>query len=282
MKYEHILNFVCGDVWLIAPRKMQVLLDVLNEHSPDVLAGLPKADHEPVQGPPGVAVIPIYGTIAPKMNLMTAISGGTTAHDLENAVLAAAADPKVASIVFDVDSPGGFVQGIEEASAVIREVSKDKRTVAVANHDALSAAYWLASSASRFVASPSSEVGSIGVVAVHDWMDEADSAVKHEILHIGERKADGNPYGPLSDEARASIMERMQDTYDKFVETVAANRQTTHENVMETFGKGGVVKAEKAAELGMVDDVKSLRGVLAEELSRAARKSRVDSLRRAI
>src|SRR5687767_2460739 len=117
MKYEHILKFVCGDVWLIAPRKMEALLGVLCEYEPDVLAALPQLEREPSNETPGVAVIPIYGTISPKMNLMTALSGGTTAQQIENAALEAAANPKVASIVFDVDSPGGFVQGIEEAAA---------------------------------------------------------------------------------------------------------------------------------------------------------------------
>ena len=54
----------------------------------------------------GAALIPLRGVIAPRMNLMAQVSGGTSAELFVRDVQAAAADPAVSSIVLLVDSPG--------------------------------------------------------------------------------------------------------------------------------------------------------------------------------
>jgi len=275
MRHEHILRYIASDVWLMDDARLDAIIEVV-KNGP-LLAEFPKVEQQPTESPQGIAIIPVVGTIAPKMNMMTALSGGTTAEGIENAVLATERDDSIAVRIMEMDSPGGFVEGVEEAAAVIRESAKVKPIIGVINHQASSAMYWMGSAVSELFASPSARGGSIGVASVHTWKDEANSEVKHEILKIGERKAQEHPYGPLTDEARASIMDRMQEVYGRFVGAVAEHRQTTTQNVMENFGKGGTLSAQQMAEVGMIDGLKTMRQVVSEQLSNLSRKQKYRS-----
>ncbi|HUT91924.1 MAG TPA: hypothetical protein VMY37_20685, partial [Thermoguttaceae bacterium] len=61
----------------------------------------------------GVAIIPLYGVILPRANLLIEFSGGTSTQLFSQAVEQAVADEEVETIVLDVDSPGGSVVGVQ-------------------------------------------------------------------------------------------------------------------------------------------------------------------------
>jgi len=66
-------------------------------------------------------VIPVYGTILPRPVADISGGGGCSMSDLMDKIGAADADPTVAHILLDVDSPGGSVSLVPEAAAVIRD-----------------------------------------------------------------------------------------------------------------------------------------------------------------
>jgi signal peptide peptidase SppA len=204
-----------------------------------------------------VAVVPLYGVISPRMNLMSAMSGGTTAEGFVRSFRAALADPEVTGILIDVDSPGGNVQGITEAAAVVREARGQKPIVAMANHDAYSAAYWIASQADEVVVSPSGGVGSIGIIGAHQDISEAQAkaGVKTTLISAGKYKTEGNPYEPLGDEARAEMQRRADAFMSIFAGDVAKGRGTAVAKVRSDFGQGRTVLAKDALAAGMVDRI---------------------------
>ncbi|MEL6316245.1 MAG: S49 family peptidase, partial [Pseudomonadota bacterium] len=112
----------------------------------------------------GVAVIPLVGAIMSRGAAMEETSGVETIGQFRAQLKAALADPAVARIVLDIDSAGGTVDGVPEAAAQIR--ASKKPITAVANTEALSAAYWIASAADELVVTPSGKVGSVGVYMV--------------------------------------------------------------------------------------------------------------------
>src|SRR5439155_18801629 len=122
----------------------------------------------PAPSSPAIAVLPIHGVIVPRAGMFSDVSGATSAEGLTARFNSAMADPRVRAIALDLDSPGGAVQGIQELGDAIYAARGTKPIVAVANHLAASAAYWLASQADELVVTPSGEVGSIRVLAVHD------------------------------------------------------------------------------------------------------------------
>ena len=197
---------------------------------------------------------------------MTEMSGATSAESFGKDFAKLLNNPDVDAIVLDVNSPGGAVYGVQEVSKQIFEARGIKPIVAVANHLMASAAYWIASSADEIVITPSGDVGSIGVFAVHSDMSAAleKAGVNVSLIKAGKYKVEGNPYEPLGEEARAAIQASVDEVYDAFIESVARNRGVKPAIVRNGFGEGRVVRANEAVKLGMADSV----GTLEETINR--------------
>jgi signal peptide peptidase SppA len=152
-----------------------------------------------------VALLPLYGVIAPKANVMTEISGGTSVDTFAADFRSVMQDPDVKAVVIDIDSPGGSVAMVSEMAGEIRVARGRKPIIAVANSMAASAAYWIGSQADEFVATKSSLVGSVGVYGVHEDISgmQEQMGIKSTVVSAGKHKADGLPFGPLSDDAKA-------------------------------------------------------------------------------
>ena len=177
-------------------------------------------------------------------------------------------NPAISAIVLDIDSPGGMLGGIPEFAAELRR-PRDTRVVAVVNDLAGSAAYWLASAADEVVAMPSALVGSIGIIAMHTDVSEADAmaGVRTTLISVGEGKTDGSPFEPLSDRARANIQQTLDHFYRMFVSDVSRFRRVPRSTIRSTW-KADVFTAADALKLGMIDRIGSMEGTL----SRLARR----------
>ena len=213
-----------------------------------------------------VAVIPLFGIISQRMNMMDDISGpgGTSTEMFSKQFQALLNDDSVGAIVINVDSPGGSVYGVQELGEQIFNARSQKKIVAVANSCAASAAYWLASAAEEFICTPSGEVGSIGVFTEHqDWSQNLEMmGVKFTLISAGQYKTEGNPYEPLGDDAKAAVQARVNDYYGAFVGAVARNRKATQTAVREGFGQGRMLGADDALKEGMIDGVDTLDSVV--------------------
>ncbi|MEN6522848.1 MAG: signal peptide peptidase SppA [Anaerolineaceae bacterium] len=268
----HISRQLMDTPWAILPVKLEAILEVVNRY----LAG-EKLNAEQIQAQingatkpserisGSIAVLPLFGTLVPRASLFTETSGATSAEQFGKRFDQLVEDPSVGAIVIDVDSPGGQVQGIEELSKKIYDARGKKPIIAVANHLAASAAYWIATAADELVVTPSGEVGSIGVFAVHEDESErnAKDGIKVTMISEGKYKTEGNPYEPLSEEARSTIQERVSEVYDLFIRAVARNRGVKPAEVREGFGEGRVVASKKAVQMGMADRIATLDETIA-------------------
>ena len=117
-------------------------------------------------------------------------------------------------------------QPVRSLADLIRSVRQTKPVTAFVNDMAASAAYGIASAANEIVVSPTSIVGSIGVVMLHaDRSGElAAQGVKPTLIFAGSHKVDGNPFEPLSDAVRADLQASVDAHYRQFLDTVAAGR----------------------------------------------------------
>lgn len=270
-----ILALARSQPWPILQEKLDAILDVLEMRAEgltfsaeDIQARVGQGMRGAKQAPVGgrIAVLPIYGIIAQRMNLMTDISGGTSTEEFAQAFTAAVDNPEVSAIVFDVDSPGGTISGVPELAAMIRAARGKKPIYAVANTMMASAAYWLAAQADEIIASPSSLVGSIGAVMVHTDQSEANAkaGVKRTYITSSPYKAEGNRDEPLGDEAKEAIKAMVDDADDLFIKDLAAGRGLTPAAVRANYGKGRVMTASQAKEAGLVDRVQSLDDLLSD------------------
>ena len=271
-RYAHVIRAVTSSPWYVLPEQLEAIAEVVamraigeRPSDDDITVRLEQAAAS--QGPRNgsrtsgvVAVLPVYGTIFPRANLFSAFSGGATVDGIRAAFRQAMADESVGSLVMEFDSPGGQVDGIEELATEIREARGRKPIVAVANTLMASAAYYLAAQADEIVASPSSIVGSIGVVSVHmDHSRRLDAeGITPTMLAIPPAKVEGNAYEPLADDARDHVRGILGDYYDQFVHAVSRGRGVPVVQVRGGYGEGRVLTAKRALAAGMVDRIDTL------------------------
>ncbi|MDZ7711698.1 MAG: S49 family peptidase [Rhodovibrio sp.] len=277
VQYARICRYVSETPWAIQPEVMSVLQGVLRERAG---GHRPTAEEvrERIAAQDGdrsgvgrvrsgnVAVLPIHGAIMRRADMLQEISGAVSLERMEARLDEALSDTNVSDIVLHVDSPGGAVDGVPEFAARVRAArGGDKRIVAVADTLAASAAYWIATAADEVTVTPSGEVGSIGVFAAHQDLSGAleQAGVDVTLISAGPYKIEGNPFEPLSEEARSAIQNRIDDYYSMFIEDVAAGRGVSTEAVRSGFGQGRVVGARDALSEGMVDRVETFGDTLA-------------------
>lgn len=211
-----------------------------------------------------VALLPLMGVVAQRMNLFMAISGGTSTELFGRALDELVADKTVKAIVMVVDSPGGSVFGVEELSRKIAKAREEKRIVAIADSMAASAAYWLAAQAGELVVTPGGMVGSVGVVAVHRDESKKDelAGVKTTLIHAGDYKTEGDPSQPLSSEGAAYVQKTVDEYYGMFLAALARGRGVSEAKVKSDFGQGRMILAKEAVSRGMADRIATLEQVL--------------------
>jgi signal peptide peptidase SppA len=272
-KYSHIISEVCRKPWAILPEKLAVIAQFIRMSAAgeklseeEIQASMSAGPRVSPKSSGAVAVIPVYGTISRRMNMMSRMSGGTSIEQLTASFRQAMSDPSVKAIVLNVDSPGGSVDGVPELGAEILAARAQKKTIAVSDTMAASAAYWLASACDELVVTPSGSVGSIGVFAVHEDYSKAleTEGVSVTLVSAGKYKTEGNPYQALSSEAKDALQSDVDKFYGMFVKAVAQGRRTIQETVKNGYGEGRMVMAQDAVKEGMADRVATLDQVLSD------------------
>ena len=221
----------------------------------------------------GIAVLPLYGVITQRGNLVDDVSGpgSVSTQVFAQALRQALADDTVSQILIDIDSPGGSVYGVSELADEIAAARTQKPVVAIANSLAASAAYWLGAQADELYVTPGGEVGSIGVWQAHFDYSQALAAegVTPTLISAGKYKVEGNPYAPLDEEAQGFMQSRVNDYYGTFTKAIARGRAAPIAQVRDGMGQGRVLGADAALAENMVDGVSTFDGVLKQMRSRA-------------
>jgi signal peptide peptidase SppA len=264
---------------LITPDKAQVILAVLSgrigvsapeasrfEGSPIVVDPDGRRRARPYNVTNGVAVITITGSLVNRGAWIGADSGLTSYEGIQFQMKTAAADPAVRAVIIDLHTPGGEAVGAFETAAAVRSLTAKKPTVALVAGMAASAGYAIASGASEIVTTESGISGSIGVVFVHADMSKhlADKGIKPTLIFAGARKADGNPFEPLSTEVRADIQAEVNTLHELFLKTVAAGRGARLDVAKARATEARVFMGAEAVRVGLADRVGTFEGVLAE------------------
>lgn len=271
--YPHIIAAIRDTPWAIVPAKLADIMAVVALRAAGVTLTAEEmqerigaaAQRPKLRSNGDIAVLPLVGTISHRMGMLSQSSGGTSVEAFTREFRALVNDPSVAAIVLDVDSPGGSVSGIDELSSEIHRARGIKPISAVANSMAASAAYWIATAADEVVITPSGEVGSVGVIAAHEDQSGLyeQMGVKVSLVTAGKYKAENNPFEPITDEGRAAIQARVDDSYAMFTKALARNRGVPLETVRSGFGQGRIVGAREAVKLGMADRIATLDDVVA-------------------
>lgn len=286
MKILDVLN----SPWAIQPEKLSEIVEIYSRHlrgDKIDLAGIEAAIGKPLANTQktyqiasgGVALLPVEGVLAKRMNLFMNVSGGTSLQMLAGDVRKALNDPAVKSLVLVVDSPGGTVDGTTEAArAVLDARGGGKPVVAWVDGTMASGAYWIGSAADAIYAGADTDaVGSIGVATQHvDYSKyEQSMGVTTTDIYAGKYKRIASEHAPLSEEGRAYLQERVDYFYSLFVDAVAQNRGASVEQVLSDMADGRIFIGQQAVSAGLVDGVSTLDALVADLAAGTYRRKRM-------
>jgi capsid assembly protease len=285
--YSRVLGAIAEQPWAIHQPMLETICEVVSARASgvklskdEIQARLGVSAARPVKQVVGtVAVIPVVGVLAQKMNMFTEISGGTSYQQLTAQYREFRDDPQVKAIVFEHDSPGGSVLGLQELAEEILESRDAKRTIAVVNSECYSASLYLAAACHEIVVTPSGLIGSIGTIVVHGDYSKMNEMVGFKPTYItsSKYKAEANPDTPLGDEALAHL-KAMVDTYgEQFEKFVAKGRNVSVSRVREEFGQGRILMAKDAVRVGLADRVATMDDVIAKLVGKKSTGARADA-----
>lgn len=278
MQLPHLASRLYGTPLLVARSKLDIILTVLGDRigwpEPQAASALPPPRALP-DSLPGIAVVPIYGTLVRRSIGLEAASGLTSYGEINAMLDAAISDPAVMGILLDIDSPGGEAGGVFELAQRIRAADAVKPVWAIASDSAFSAAYAIAAAASRVYVTQTGGVGSIGVIAMHvdQSARDAQDGYRYTAITAGEQKNDFSPHQPLDKEASARLQAEVDRLYGIFVDQVAAMRNLEPRFVRST--QAGVYFGPDAVKAGLADVQDSFDAALTDFSSfLSARRSR--------
>jgi signal peptide peptidase SppA len=283
---RRVTAFVNETVWAIRPTKFNAIMELLRMRAAgieltkeEVQARIGAIDQPTAQTRGTVAVLPLYGVIAPKMNMMTAISGGTSLEAFMAKFRQYRDDQSISAIVCDIDSPGGSVYMLPECWGEIYESRDVKPMVAAVNPTCGSAALYLASAFKEIACTPSGEIGSLGCFCVHEDWSKANSmmGIAPSYIFYGDHKVEGNPDEPLADDARAYLQGQVNTFGIEFEKAVAKGRGVSLSHVRENFGQGRMLLSKDAKAVGLIDRIASLDEVISKFVGRRGRSMAADA-----
>ncbi|AZD93114.1 MULTISPECIES: S49 family peptidase [Pseudomonas] len=274
------LELAASQPWLMLPDALDNLLTI-SDRMGDPMAlttkrGEQLEDTRKVTMRNGVAVVPVVGPIFRYANLFTEISGATSTQILATDIQRALDDPKVRSIVLNIDSPGGVASGINELAEMIYAGRARKRIVAYIGGIGASAAYWIASAASEIVIDEASLAGSIGVVV--EAVVENEKVSGRTRYQIVSRNAPNKRPDLNTEEGRAKLGETIDALGEVFVGKVSRNLGVAAEKVPEMGDHGGIRVGADAVKHGLAHRVGSLESLITELAKPALNSPRIHTM----
>lgn len=257
--------------WAIVPEKLYEIQNIYSAHlkgKKNDIAAIEARIEKPLENKTqsydvvnDMAVIPLHGITAKRMNLFTRISGGVSTELAARDITEALNDPDIKGIILDIDSPGGTVDGTLELANIVFE-GRDKKPIVTYSDGMIgSAAYWIGSAAHEvYISGDTVQTGSIGVVAAHvDYSRyEEKKGIKTTEIYAGKYKRLVSQYKPLSKDGKQEIQGRVDYLYTVFVDTIARHRGVSPDTVLNRMADGKVFIGNQGINAGLVDGVSTM------------------------
>ncbi len=211
-----------------------------------------------------IAVVEVFGIIG----------GAVKSPTVDRLMTQVREDPRVRALVLDIDSPGGGASASDYIYRSVLRVGERMPVVASIRGTGASGAYMIGCAAQRIVASPGAIIGSIGVISVRPVLEEllARVGVGVNVSKSGQFKDMGALWREATPEEQQKMQDLIDDTYTSFVNIVSQARDI-EESAVRELATGEVYLADRAQELGLVDELGDLDHAIdiAAELSGAPR-----------
>jgi protease-4 len=175
-------------------------------------------------------------------------------------IRAATVDDTISGIILEIDSPGGGITAcdmIYEALLQFKKSADGRVVVAIFGDVAASGGYYVAASADRIIAHPTTVTGSIGVIisALNVKGFGEKYGVKMETIKSGANKDLLNPFGTMTEEQRVILQQVVDEMHERFVQLIADGRPDMTIDDVRAIADGRIMTANRAKDAGLVDEV---------------------------
>jgi signal peptide peptidase SppA len=276
-------------LWAISPARLTILQALHETHLRDAVeqfASPPSAVQARAGGAvrdmrpqrygirDGVALLALRGVLAAHASWLDAVVETSALDAFARDVRIAATDPQVRAVLVLLDSPGGSVAGTQVAAQALRALRGMKPVGAFVEDAAASAGYWIGSAVdpgSVWIASDTTQVGAIGVVALHRDLSgrEQQLGVRTTEVVAGKFKRIASEHRPLDAAGREALQAQVDHVYAAFVQDVAAHRGVPVQRVLDSMADGRTFLGQQAIRAGLADGMTTLEGAIAQLAARA-------------
>jgi len=229
--------------------------------------------------PPVVAVIRLAGVIGALGPLRMGLTLSGVAGQIDRAFKL----PRLKAVALSVNSPGGAPVQSALIGRRIRALAEEKKipVIAFTEDVAASGGYWLACAADEIFADENSIIGSIGVISsgfgFQDLLQRV--GVERRLHTAGEKKSMLDPFQPEDPKDVARLEGLQKEIHESFKDQVRERRGERLKGSEKVLFSGEFWTGRKALELGLIDGLGDLRGVLRERYGEKLRLKRVDGAR---
>jgi signal peptide peptidase SppA len=178
-------------------------------------------------------------------------------------------------VALAVNSPGGSPVQSALIAKRIRALAAEKEVpvFAFCEDVAASGGYWLACAGDEIYADGSSIIGSIGVVSAGFGFPALleKIGVERRVHTSGTKKAILDPFRPENPDDVEHLKELQEDIHSQFKDYVRARRGDRLAAGEDVLFTGEFWTGSRAVELGLVDAIGDLRGVMREKYGEKVR-----------
>lgn len=172
-------------------------------------------------------------------------------------------DPEIKALFIKIESPGGMPGTAQALYNEINAFKKKKPVIVLVENVCASAGYYVAAAANTIIASPSSLVGSIGVLMqipnvkklLNNWNISVD------YIQSGKYKTAGSPVKEMTPEEEIYLQKLSNSAYSQFIKDIAQSRNLSDKD-QEKWANGQVFMGNQALELKLIDQIGSHRDAI--------------------
>jgi protease-4 len=174
-------------------------------------------------------------------------------------------DKDVKALVIRIDSGGGSAFASEIIRAEIVKLREKKIPVYISMGSvAASGGYWIATAGDKIWAQPTTITGSIGVFGAFPTLENSLKKIGISTDGVGTTELAGTMRldRPLTEKAGKVVQQGVDSIYQRFI-TLVANARNQDKAAIHEIAQGHVWTGTKAREIGLVDELGTLKDAIA-------------------
>lgn len=217
-----------------------------------------------------IAIIHVSGPITKEPSFFSWLFGGASTQVIMAQLQDALGDETIHSIVLNIDSPGGSVDGLAELGDMLLKAREEKPILAQTDGMAASAAYYIASQATSISSHRTDLVGSIGTrMVLFDTSKMFENeGIRTIPIDTGVHKSTGLAGVPITDEQIVPFQDIVDFFFEDFLKVIVRGRNMG-ESKLRALADGRVFVAPEALASGLIDQIATLQETVDAALTNA-------------